>query len=152
MHTGNFAYTCIFCPSISCIFCRHCFYLMTFAHQQRERSIFIMVRCLLSAISCLYLTYFIILGPCMDINAHFSNTGYSRTESACTCFPASSKSIRDENNLVDHLKSIVTHSCDDSFKSSVEVTGLSASWTNDDNRMVLKNITFNLDHVSIFYH
>lgn len=80
------------------------------------------------------------------VNAQVGATGYFRPESPW--LPGTRKVVLDEDPAVE-LRSYVTHSIDENLKSSsVKVTELSASWTNEENKMVFKRITFNLDHVS----
>ena len=81
----------------------------------------------------------------MCIDAKAGGTGYFRPE--CQNLPGTSEVVMDEN----HAKLESYDSIGNVESSFVMVTELSASWTNRD-KMVLKGITFNLDHVSFLFH
>ena len=75
-----------------------------------------------------------------------SNFRYRRPESSLVHV---NKEVVMDGIPVVELKSFVFPStCKDSISCLVNVTGLSSSWTSNEN-MILNSITFNLDHVSI---
>ena len=75
---------------------------------------------------------------CIDVIAEVGSSRYFELESLCQ---PGRNAIVDEDSAVKNSKS-----------SFVNVTALSVSWTNTGDKMVLKGITFKLDHVSVLFH
>ena len=86
------------------------------------------------------------IGTGVSFNPDITEEGYFRPE-----YPWLPGTRKVEVDAVE-LRSYTTHTPAPDSPSSLSVNGLAASWKEGQDKMVLRNISFDLDHVSLLVY